>query len=138
MQERFPQHKTNNMQLDYIHHMNAYGDNIVRLYDFDRSQATKFRQILEQTLLIDRKTLDLSSIDFIQPRNCNLYLRLAGEDLGIQSDDGRDFYCDLTTPAYKQMIVLLDPFCKRETKGYQWLYDVDSPIDFLFSPAGTW
>jgi hypothetical protein len=36
------------------------------------------------------------------------------------------------------MVALLDPFCNKETKGYQWLYDIDSDIDFLFSPAGTW
>jgi hypothetical protein len=67
------------MLLDYIDKINEFGDNIVRLYDFDRSQADKFR-----------------------------------------------------------LISLLAPFCKKETKGYQWLYDVDSKTDFLFSPGGTW
>jgi hypothetical protein len=36
------------------------------------------------------------------------------------------------------MISLLDPFCIKDRKGYQYLYDIDNPIDFLFSPAGSW
>ena len=30
------------------------------------------------------------------------------------------------------------PYTERETKVYKILYDVDTPIDFLFAPGGTW
>jgi len=126
------------MQLDYIDKINEFGDNIVRLYDFDSSQAIKFQQILQQIIVVDKKHLDLSTVDFIQERNCNLILRISDEDTGIVRTGKQKFFCDLTIDGYKHMVSLLEPFCKRETKGYQWLYDIDSQTDFLFSPGGTW
>ncbi|MCX6230729.1 MAG: hypothetical protein NTZ33_04225 [Bacteroidetes bacterium] len=126
------------MMLDYIDNINAYGDNVVRLYDFDRLQAVKFRQCLQETIIINNKELDLSSCDFIEGRNCNLILRISEEDEGITTSDDINFYCDLTFKGYEQMIALLALFCTKETKGHQYLYDVDSLTDFLFSPCGTW
>ncbi len=126
------------MKLDYIDNVNEYGDNIVRLYDFNMSQADKFRQIIIDTIISKGTDLNLSSVNFIQTRNCNLTLRIAHEDIGMVTSDNKNFFCDLTIQNYIQMIALLEPFCKRETNGYQWLYDIDSQTDFLFSPAGTW
>ena len=126
------------MQLDYIDHYNEYDDNIVRLYDFDMAEANKFRQIVQQSILVNMKTLNLASIDFIDARNCNLTLRISEEDEGITTENNVEFYCDLTTNGYRQMIILLEQFCSKETKGYQFLYDIYSHTDFLFSPAGTW
>ncbi len=126
------------MQLDYINNINAYGDNIVRLYDFDSAQAGKFRQLIQQTLVVNKASLDLSTIDFIEARNCKLTLRISDEDEGITTSGKKHFFCDLTIAGYEQMISIIDQFCNKETKGYQFLYDVDSQIDFLFSPAGTW
>jgi hypothetical protein len=126
------------MKLDYIPNINEFGENIVRLYDFDMSEAILFKQIIQETILTDIKQLDLSTVDFIEARNCNLILRPSDMDEGIVTDDDETFYCYLTLEGYKQMITLLEPFCVRETKGYQWLYDVDNQTDFLFSPGGTW
>jgi hypothetical protein len=126
------------MTLDYIDNVNAYGENIVRLYDFDMAQANKFRLAVEQTIVINKQQLDLATTDFIKSRNCNLTLRVSNEDIGIQTSDNINFFCDLTLEGYQQMITLLKPFCTKETIGYQWLYDIDNPTDFLFSPGGTW
>lgn len=126
------------MQLDYIDHINEYDDNIVRLYDFNSAEADKFRQVVQQTILTDKQPLDLGTLDFIEARNCRLTLRISEEDEGITTEDKKEFFCDLTIAGYKQMVALLDQFCKKETKGYQFLYDIDSQTDFLFSPAGTW
>ena len=126
------------MQLDYIDKINEFGDNIVRLYDFDSLQAIKFQHLIKLTIVVDKKQLDLSTVDFIQARNCNLILRISDEDTGIVRTGKQKFNCDLTIGGYAHMVSLLEPFCKRETKGYQWLYDIDSQTDFLFSPGGTW
>lgn len=45
------------MQLDYIENVNEYGDSIVRLYDFDKAQAEKFRQAIQQTIIAKKKNL---------------------------------------------------------------------------------
>lgn len=126
------------MQLDYIDHINEYDDNIVRLYNFNSAEADRFRQIVQQTIVENKKSLDLASVEFIEARNCSLVLRISEEDEGITTEDKKEFFCDLTIEGYQQMIALLEQFCNKETKGYQYLYDLDNPTDFLFSPAGTW
>jgi len=126
------------MKLDYIDNVNEYGDNMVRLYDFNKSESCQFKQLIQDIIVSVNRELDLSSVNFIQARNCNLILKIANEDLGIVTTDNELFFCELTLQSYMQMITLLEPFCKKETNGYQWLYDIDSQIDFLFSPGGTW
>lgn len=126
------------MGLDYIANINAYGENVVRLYAFDKSEAIKFRDLIEGTIVKGKRKLDLSTVDFIERRNCNLILGIYESDEGIFSMDGETFYCALTLDGYKNMLTLLAPFCKKDTKGHQYLYDIDNPTDFLLSPAGTW
>jgi hypothetical protein len=126
------------MQLDYIENINEFGENVVRLYNFDKLQVIKFRALIEDTIVNRKQRLDLSQVDFIEARNCNLILGLFKTDEGILSKDNKTFYCALTLEGYQNMLKLLEPFCKKNTKGYTFLYDIDNPTDFLFSPAGTW
>ena len=126
------------MELDYIENINEFGENIVRLYNFNKCQVIKFRELIKDTIVNRKQKLDLSQVDFIEKRNCNLILGLFKTNEGILSNDNKTFYCALTLESYKNMLELLEPFCEKETKGYQYLYDIDNPTDFLFSPAGTW
>jgi len=126
------------MKLDYISNINAYGENVVRLYDFNKSQAVKFRKTIQQFIVSNNKQLELITVKYIKARNCILTLCISEEDEGMMTTDDFTFFCNLTKKGYEQMVTLLEPFCNKETKGHQWLYDVDNQIDFLFSPAGTW
>ncbi len=113
-------------------------DQLVRLFDFDRIQANKFRQEIQLTIIEEGQSLDLRKLEFIEPLNCNLTLRLANTSIGITTSDKTNFICDLTLSEYEDMVNLLKPFCVEDNNGYQWLYDINTPIDFLFSPGGTW
>ncbi|MFZ4399260.1 MAG: hypothetical protein ACOYO1_04435 [Bacteroidales bacterium] len=126
------------MELDYIDNFNAYGDNIIRLYNFDRKESVKFYEILFQQIIVNKTELKLSSIDFIQARNCSLTMQISDIDEGITSTDDKSFICRLTKGGYEKMLQLLLPFCEKETKGFQYLYDIDSLTDFLFTPSGSW
>jgi len=126
------------MQLDYIENINEYGENVVRLYDFDKAQAIKFKELISDVIVTKKQKLNLSEIDFIKNRNCNLIMGLFKTNEGILSNDNYTFYCVLTLNAYIKMLEILEPFCTKETKGYQYLYDADNPTEFLFSPAGSW
>jgi hypothetical protein len=126
------------MKLDYIENINEYNDCVVRLYDFNKTEATSLYDIIQQTIIENSDSLDLSTIDFIEVRNCHLTLCISDNDEGISSSETNYFFCNLTITGFLRMLALLKPFCLRETKGYQWLYDIDSSIDFLFSPGGTW
>jgi hypothetical protein len=126
------------MKLDFIDNINEYGENVVRLYDFDKEDAIKLRDLIINTVVERKQRLDLSNIDFIESRNCNLILGLFKTDEGILSSDNKTFYCALTIDNYLNMLKLMEPFCLNNTMSYQYLYDIDNPTDFLFSPAGTW
>ena len=88
----------------------------------------------EIAILEHKKSLNLTKLSFIEPRNCTLALHITDEDLGIQTLDNQAFFCCLTLEGYEEMSKLLEPYTKRVTKGYKVLYDVDTPTDLLFAP----
>lgn len=126
------------MELDYIDNVNAFGESIIRLYNFDKEQSIQFTTVLLEWLGSAEPKLNIGGLEFIEPRNCNLILCKSEENDGILTKDGNVFYCLLNQEGYKDMLEVLRPFCLKNTKGYSFLYDIDNPIDFLFSPAGTW
>ncbi len=136
------------MKLEYLHDlseleehddMDLESERLVRLYEFNQAQAEQLHAAITQTILTEKRSLQLAELDFIVCENCTLTLRIIDEDLGIHTSNNTIFYCDLTLAAYQKMLQLIAPFCGKKSYGYQWLYDdLDNPIDFLFSPRGTW
>lgn len=123
------------MKLEFIKNINGFDEHAIRLSDFTSSQAAAFRDTIDG-LIADSESpleLDLTSLDFMDSVNCRLLLRTSAEDTGISTTDNINFICDLTLEAYKGISKLLQPFCRKESRGYQWLYDIDTPIGFLFS-----
>lgn len=125
------------MELDYIGNVNGLEQNIVRLYNFNKAEAIQFRELIKDTIIAKRQKLDLSQVDFITPRNCNLIFGLFKSDEGIMTKDNETFFCVLTLDGFINMAKLIEPFCRRESKGYQYLYDVDNPTDLLFCPTAS-
>lgn len=126
------------MELDYIENVNELDENVVRLYNFDKAEAIQFRDLIQDVIIDKRKKLDLSEVDFITPRNCNLLFGLFKSDEGILTKDNETFFCILTLEGYVNMVKLLEPFCQKESRGFQYLYDIDNPTDLLFSPTASW
>ena len=125
------------MELDYIENFNGLDENLVRLYNFDKKEAIKFKNLLEETVINKKQKLNLAEIDFIETRNCNLIFGLFKTDEGILTKDDETFFCILTLESFKNMVKLIEPFCKKESRGHQYLYDVDTPTDLLFCPSAT-
>ncbi len=126
------------MEVDFIENVNGLNENVVRLYNFDKEEAIKFRDLITETIIDKKQKLDLSQVDFIAPRNCNLIFGLFKSDEGILTKDNQTFFCILTLEGFRNMINLIEPFCKKESRGYQYLYDIDNPTDLLFSPSASW
>jgi hypothetical protein len=126
------------MQLDHITQFNEHGDELVRLYDFKMQEAILFRDAVRHALIERGESLTLSNLDFVEPRNCQLTLKLGDEYIGIEKERGRKFVCTLPADGYENMLRLIAPFCIKDSRSHQYLYDIDSQIDFLFSPSGTW
>jgi len=125
------------MEVDYIENYNGLDENLVRLYNFDKKEAIKFKNLLEETVINKKQKLNLAEIDFIETKNCNLIFGLFKTDEGILTKDDENFFCILTLESFKNMIQLIEPFCKKETRGHQYLYDVDTPTDLLFCPSAS-
>ena len=125
------------MELDYIENVNGLGENVVRLYNFNKAEAIQFRALLQDTIISKKQKLDLSEVDFIKPRNCNLIFGLFKSDEGIITKDNETFFCVLTLSGFKNMLKLLEPFCNKESRSFQYLYDIDNPTDLLFSPSAS-
>ena len=133
------------MKIEFLDDLTAggrfpYADpmQLVRLYDFDSSEANQLRQVIQKEIIENNKAIELTALDFIQNVNCKVFLIISDTDKGILSKDYIYFSCILTIEKYKEMIFLMEPFCNKDSNGYQWLYDLDTSIDFLFSPGGTW
>ncbi|CAM1349411.1 hypothetical protein [Tenacibaculum insulae] len=126
------------MELDYIENVNGLDENIVRLYNFNKTEAIKFSALIKDVIIDKKQKLNLAEVDFITPRNCNLILGLFKSDEGILTKDNQTFFCVLTLNGFVNMLKLIEPFCKKESRGFQYLYDIDTPTDFLFSPSASW
>lgn len=111
-------------------------ENLIRLYDFNEQETRELTRMIDQIVIKNNQPLDLSTIDFIKPVNCRLILRSAPVDDGIIKTNEVDvFGCNLTVPAYRQLIDRM----KNVTGGYHWLCETsDDAIDFLYSPGGAW
>lgn len=125
------------MKLEFLDNVNEYGDQVIRLYNFDKAEAIKFRDAIKKTVIDSNLSLDLSTLDFIEHINCKLILHISETDEGILTMDNKTFFCDLTIDGYKRMVQLIEPFCIKESKSFVMLYDIDTQVDFLFSPYGN-
>lgn len=125
------------MEVDYIENVNGLDENVVRLYNFNKAEAILFRDVLIDTIINKKQKLDVSQVDFITPRNCNLIFGLFKTDEGILTKDDETFFCVLTLEGFKNMVKLIEPFCKKESRSFQYLYDIDTPTDLLFSPSAS-
>ena len=126
------------MELDYIENIDGHDQNIVRLYNFDKAEAILFRELIVEKVINKKQKLNLAQVDFITPRNCNLILGLFKSDEGILTEDNETFFCVLTLDGFTNMARLLEPFCRKESKGYEYLYEIDNPTDLLFCPTATY
>jgi len=121
------------MKLKFLENINEYDEHAIRLNDFDKVQAGMFMQIIHDLATKRRIMIELSEYDFIESVNCSITLRVSETDEGVLSEDYKHFYCDLTAEGYAEIIKLIEPFCQKETDAFQYLYDLDNPIDFIFS-----
>lgn len=133
------------MKLDYLSDISNGGqiqgvisDEIVRLFDFNFEEAILFRDAIQTTIIEKNESLNCGKLTFIELINCNLIFTITETDEGIVTNNNIHFNCQLSIPAYKQMLELLQPFCQRNASGYQYLYDLDNPIELLFAPGGSW
>jgi len=132
------------MKLEYLDDLSYSGkykdvvsDNLIRLYDFRQNETADLVDLIYQRLIVDKQSLDLTTVDFIQSINCRVTLQLSSSDEGVIKTDKPDFFiCKLTQQTY---ITAIDYMKAAAESGYNWLCDTSKDdIDFLYSSGGTW
>jgi hypothetical protein len=136
------------MKLEFLNDITDNGkypwadpDKLIRLYDFDQLEAKLLIDVIQTRIIKDQESVELSTLDFIQPVNCNLRFELALNDVGIDDASDNKFVGMFSSEGYESMLNYMSAFVGEENNlaGYNWLYDppIDK-IDLLFSPGGTW
>ena len=132
----FVPHLLLNGWADFKDNLNEYGDNMIRLFDFNMKEAQALQNSLSEIVIKQKRTLEIDKLEFVEPQNCTLSLIISGEDFGITSKNKEHFICELTVESYKKIVSYIEPFCRKESKAYKMLYDIDSLTDFILIPSG--
>ena len=132
------------MKLEYLDDISDGGkykdvvsENLIRLYDFGQKETTQLIDLIYQRIIIDKQSLDLTTLDFIKSVNCHLILQVSSSDNGVMQTDRPSFFtCRLTEQTF---ITAIEYMKAAADSGYNWLCDTSSDdIDFLYSAGGTW
>lgn len=129
------------MKIEYLSDTNPAHpkDAILRAFDFDSSEACEFRDVLRRLSDGSLSEILLNDLPFFTAvGGCHLVLKVGSRDEGIIAKSGNDFECILKKNTWEDAVCLVEPFCEEDLSGYQWLYDLNTDIEFLFSPNGNW
>lgn len=111
---------------------------IICLSGYNKSDLSELIICIEKTLKDGFNIL--SSEHFISETQCKIILRLSLIDEGFKELSKNTYECFLSENNYKSMIELIKPFRDQRSSenAYQWLYDLNSNIEFLLSNNGKW
>jgi hypothetical protein len=122
------------VKLDYLKD-GSDGCPLVRLYEFDSSDARRLRQTFEE--LADG-TLDRADLDVVESIDgTRLTFIRSARDRGVVETIARHFEVALTSDGWRQAAEFVSPFCDGGF-GYQWLTPQTRGIQLLLSKDGTW
>ena len=115
-------------------------DSILRIFDFTSSEACQFRDILSKLADGSCTEILLNSFTFVTSvADCSLVLKVGPKDKGVISLSTNEFECILKRDTWDDAQAFVEPFCDtKDVSGYQWLYNLDTDIELLFSKDGDW
>jgi hypothetical protein len=111
---------------------------LIRIYGGTAAEFCLLREGIKSLLSSEAIQLD-ELTGFKSIKGTKLKCHKSMVDKGIYNLKGNEFLCELTAARWKQIIGLLEPFCKDNKRGqfYQWL-DETSDIQLLVSIDGHW
>lgn len=130
------------MKVDYIKGYDPSNPKVslLRLYEFSVAEVNDLMKIFTQ--LADKTIFEfeLNEMPCISSiKRINLTLKVSNKDIGISQISEKSFISNLSPAGWLDAKELPQPFSEDNiTKGYQWLYDLNSEIDFFLSKDGRW
>ena len=111
---------------------------LIRLYEFNQSEARQLRQLVKSLVTGDRQDVALENEVWVEPvGECCLSLRRGNRNQGVQQARAPKFECVLSPDGWSNVEGLLEPFCESNASGFQWLTH-DGRIALLISQSGQW
>jgi hypothetical protein len=111
---------------------------LIRLFEFDQSEAQRLRQLVKSLIAGDRQDVALQYEEWVKPvGECCLNLRRGNRNQGVRQAQALKFDCVLTPDGWSNVEALLEPFCESNTPGFQWLTH-DGRVALHISPNGQW
>lgn len=111
-------------------------DKIICLSHFSKAELHMLIQSLKDVQ--KGNVIVLSEQAYICYKEVRLELRLSNKDYGISQENEMSFVCNLSASAYKNAINLIEQLLINEMNGFQWLYNIDIPVEFLVSKDAKW
>jgi hypothetical protein len=111
---------------------------LIRLYEFDQSEARLLRQLAKSLAAGEREVLALHDEEWIESvGGCSLNLRRRDRDQGVRATPFNIFECVLSAEGWRNVEALLEPLCESGPSRFQWLTR-QGRIALLISPSGQW
>src|SRR5262245_60334050 len=120
------------MKLDYLKEGSADCP-LVRLYEFDRSEARRLHQTFERMADGKMERLDLDGVQSVD--GTQITLVRSAQDSGVIETSSQRFEVVLSAEGWRQAADLVEPFCDGGF-GYQWLTPQTNGIQWLLSKVG--
>jgi len=114
-------------------------DKIICINNFDYKELNDF--IHSINCLINSRTpfSIMNSSKCLNEEKIILTFSISDHDIGIIKYTNKLFICLLSIAKYFEMIQLTFDLLKRGIElNYQWLYDLNTPIDLLLSKNSKW
>ena len=111
-------------------------DKIICLSHFTKEDLLLFENVLEN--MQQRNFCRVSEEKFIQKTDVVLDFVISTNDNGIIQLGKKNFSCQLTRGAYREMEYIVKELLKNKLEGFQWLYNLDTSIDYLLSKDAKW
>lgn len=115
-------------------------DRIIKIFDFDSHEACLLSKKVSELADGSAATIDLGALPFVESvGRLRLLLKVGEKDEGVIHLPDDTFECILSRGAWEDVLRLIAPFCGSiDQSSYQWLYDLGTNIELLFSPSGHW
>jgi hypothetical protein len=111
---------------------------LIRLYDFDTVEADRLMQVALRLAQYQNKVVALHTEQYVRAiGGCELTLREGEKDQGASELAELKFEWVLTKGGWLEVAGLIQPFCRGEASGYQWLTRTGK-IAVLLSHDGQW
>lgn len=117
---------------------NHLEDQIICLNEFDNNDLIGLKKSLLD--VSNNKVVILSEQQFVSVSDYKLILELSNRNDGLKELSKNVYRCSLLKSEYQRIIEKIDLFVNQEydENSYLWLYDMDTPIDFLLSKNCKW